>query len=46
VRKEREALLQQACDHIDKLNQLVDQRTALLPLTSEWMVRRMNRQAF
>ena len=46
VRKEREALLQQACDHIDKLNELVDQRSALLPLTSEWMVRRMSLQAF
>ena len=46
VRKEREELLQQAYENITKLNELVDQRTTLLPLTSDWMEKRIGRHSF
>ena len=46
VRKEREELLQQAYENINKLNELVDQRSTLLPLTSDWMDRRVEKHNF
>ena len=46
VRKEREELLQQAYENISKLNELVDQRSTLLPLTSDWMDRRVEKHNF
>ena len=46
VRKEREELLQQAYENINKLNELVDQRSTLLPLTSDWKDRRVERNSF
>jgi cell division protein ZapA (FtsZ GTPase activity inhibitor) len=46
VRKEREELLQQAYENISKLNELVEQRSTLLPLTSNWMNNRDPRHSF
>ncbi len=46
MRKEREELLQQAYQNITKLNELVDQRTTLLPLTSNWMDKRNSQRNF
>ncbi len=46
VRKEREELLQQAYENISKLNELVDQRSTLLPLTSNWIDQRSGRHSF
>ena len=46
VRKEREELLQQAYENINKLNELIDQRSTLLPLTSDWMDRRVEKHNF
>ena len=46
VRKEREKLLEQTYENINKLNELIDQRSTLLPLTSEWIDRRVERRIF
>jgi cell division protein ZapA len=45
VRKEREELLKQTYENINRLNELVDQRSTLLPLTREWMDRRVERKS-
>ncbi len=37
LREEREMLLEQAHGQIKRLNALVEQRSALLPMTSEWI---------
>jgi cell division protein ZapA len=46
MRQEREKLLQQTYDQINRLNELVEQRSALLPLTSNWMERRGKKQYY
>ena len=46
VRKEREELLKQTYENINKLNELVDQRSSLLPLTRDWMNQRIERNTF
>ncbi len=40
LREEREMLLEQAHGQIRRLNALVEQRSSLLPMTSEWMEQR------
>lgn len=45
LRQEREDLLQQAHDQINRLNELVEQRSSLLPLTSDWIDKRKKRYA-
>lgn len=40
IRQEREELLQQAHDQINRLNELVEERSSLLPLTSDWIDQR------
>ena len=37
---EKEELIQRAYDNIDRLNKLVEQRSTLVPITSEWMERK------
>ncbi len=46
MRQEREKLLQQTYEQINRLNELVEQRSALLPLTSDWMERRGKKQYY
>ena len=45
IRQEREDLLQQAHEQINRLNELVEQRSSLLPLTSDWIDKRKKRYA-
>ena len=40
ARQEKEQLIQKACTSIDRLKELVDQRSTLVPLTSKWLERR------
>ena len=44
--QKREELIQQAYQNITKLNELVDKRTTLLPLTSNWMDKRNSHRNF
>ena len=37
AQQESEHLLKKAYDSVDRLRELVDERTTLVPLTSEWM---------
>ena len=37
---EKEELIQRAYDNIDRLNRLVEQRSTLVSITSEWMAQR------
>jgi cell division protein ZapA len=46
VRQENEQLLKKAYDSIDRLSELIDQRSTLLPLTSDWMEERVDKQHF
>ncbi len=46
IRQEREDLLQQAHEQIKKLNELVEQRSSLLPLTSDWIDQRKIKQYY
>ena len=46
VRQENEQLLQKAYDSIDRLKQLIDQRSTLLSITSDWMGKRVGKQHF
>jgi cell division protein ZapA len=42
---EREELVQKAYDNIDRLNQLIEQRSTLVPMTSEWVESRLSKNA-
>ena len=46
VRQENEQLLQKAHESIKRLNQLIDQRSTLLSITSDWMGKRVGKQHF
>jgi hypothetical protein len=43
AQREEEDLIQRACDNLDRLNRLVEQRSTLVPLTSDWIERRLSR---
>ena len=46
LRQENEQLLQKAYESIERLNQLIDQRSTLLSITSDWMGKRVGKQHF
>lgn len=43
AQREEENQIQRACDNLDRLNRLVEQRSTLVPLTSDWIERRLSR---
>jgi len=46
IRQEREDMLQQTHDQIKKLSELVEERSSLLPLTSDWIDQRGKKQYY
>lgn len=43
AQREEEDQIQRACDNLDRLNRLVEQRSTLVPLTTDWIERRLSR---
>ena len=46
ARQESDQLIQKTYDSIDRLRELIDQRSTLLPLTSEWMEKQVAEQSY
>lgn len=44
AQEEKERLIQKAYDSLDRINELIEQRSTLVPLTSDWIERRLSRK--